>query len=97
MTIIRVESMVGSKDGRPYVSLQWLGDPKRAQLSSEEALAFAMNVIQCIGAAEQDAAFLAFLQQKLNMELPNAASVLNDLRQFRDPKKQKGIVTEKEV
>jgi len=87
---INTESMVGSKDGRPYVMIK-VTDGTQGQMSAEEAVAFALNVLRCAEAAEQDAAFLAFLCAKLDMELPNAASVLNDLRVFRNPDKQKGI------
>jgi hypothetical protein len=75
------QSGVNAK-GEPFVQLL-LGDEVIAQLDMEDTRAHAQAMLEAAEASEQDAFFLAFLQQTCAMTLEEAGAILVEFRTAR--------------
>lgn len=75
-----VNSMVGSKDHEPYVTLR-LGE-EASQLDCAEARRIGLWLIEAAESAEHDAWLIKYLVEH-GWDLPQAAHILSSLRERR--------------
>jgi hypothetical protein len=78
---IAIESGVGAMSGLGYVRLHW--GTMDGQLTTREARAHALSILDAAAAADHDAAVWRWLRGKLAMSEYAAASGLKDLRDAR--------------
>ena len=78
---IDVESGVGADSRLGYVHLRW--GPMSGQLTTREARAHALSILEAADAAEHDAVVLRWLMDTLEMDVARAAHVIADLRRLR--------------
>lgn len=79
--VITMVSGVSVKTGHPFIHYKW-GD-KKAQFTVEEFRQHGLSCILTAEAAEMDAAVVAFLEQRMDLDREKAALVIADLRNFR--------------
>lgn len=78
---ILTESVVLSKSAEPAVHLKW-GD-REGELSVEEAITFARDVLDAAAHADQDAVLIKFLIRRMTMSVAQAGAFVADLGEFR--------------
>lgn len=83
MSEITVQSMVSHRTRKPMVSIYWPKDVEAAQLTPDEARAFALSILVSAEAAEQDAFMMAFASKKIGLQDAEAAQFLNGYREWR--------------
>jgi hypothetical protein len=66
---------------------------RRVVLDPVDARDFAMNVLACAEASEQDETLLSFLQNELHLDVDQAFAVLIDFRRIRQEKEDAAIIT----
>ena len=82
LNTIWVESLVSHRTGEPLVNVRW--GQENGQLSRDEAIQLAHQLIEAAEAAVSDAFLMQFLMQKVGAEPQAAVSILSEFRQFRD-------------
>jgi hypothetical protein len=81
--VINISSVVSSRDYRPFVQLKW-GD-EGCQMTPDEAREHAYSILSAAEAAESDAIFVTFLNEKIGLkEGADISLLLLDLRKFRE-------------
>ncbi len=80
------ESGYGVFARKPFVTLTVLFDTDRRtkQMSTQEARALALNLLECAEAADMDAVIVKFLTENLGQPLEAASLILYDFRLLRD-------------
>ena len=84
MPEIIVQSMVSHRTREPLVSIYWPKDKEAAQMEPDAARQFALNILQCAEAAEQDAFMMNFGTKHVGLPDDKAAMLINELRKFRE-------------
>lgn len=79
---IWIETMVASRTGEPCVVLRWYDHS--GQLTPAEAREHAMKVLAAADAAESDAFLVQFMAQKIGVDKPQQAMMLQEFRKFRE-------------
>lgn len=72
---------VSAFDHSGYVTMAW--GEESGQLTISEARVHGLAMIETAEAAEMDAAIFAFAMARLGADLPQAAAMLKELREFR--------------
>jgi hypothetical protein len=85
---IDVESGVGSASGFGFVSLRW--GAESGQLTTREARAHALSILEAADAAEHDAVVWRWLTGRMGMDPAAAGAVLVDLRRSRAELRDQG-------
>lgn len=83
MPTVTVQSLVSHKTREPRVSIYWPSDSDALQMSTQEARAFALNILESAEAAEQDAFMMAFATKEIGLNDAGGARLLNMLREYR--------------
>jgi len=81
-------SIYGMEQRKPFVNLRhqdWV-----VQITPVEAREWALNILECAEASEQDAFLVEFLSDNLNLELEVAVRVLHEYRGWRERKGEGG-------
>lgn len=88
---IEARSLVSGRNLEPYISLHTLYDDgtedQIKQWTPAEAYNHAMAVLGCVEAANTDAFLVAFLVERIGLDLQKATSVLPDFRAWRERRK----------
>jgi hypothetical protein len=79
---IHVESLVSAQTGKPVVHVHW--GPMDGKLTPAEAREHARKIMEVALAAEMDAFVVAFMHEKVGLELGAAVMVLRDFREWRE-------------
>lgn len=77
-------SVYGYQQRKPLVNLRhqdWV-----AQVTPKEAREWALNILECAEAAEQDAFLVEFIEGRVGVDLSGAVSVLKEYRKWRESK-----------
>lgn len=82
MKEIVCSSSVGMDTGKPVVSIEVPG-AEMLQLDSTDARAFALNILGCAEAAEQDLFFYRSVTEKLGFTHDAAVQLLRMMRELR--------------
>lgn len=90
---ILVTSIVSSKDQKPRVDITHTGLNVRYQLSADEAVSHAMDIIQCAQGAYADAFIFHFMMTKIfrsnsAADQSKALAILQDFRLYRETLKK---------
>lgn len=88
---LRVESIYARDTDQPYLLMRW--DTLSATLSLEAARNHALEVFSKAALAESDALTHRWLTDTLQADLPQAAVMLRDMRNFRDPQWMQSLHT----
>lgn len=83
MSVLMATSIVSAASGRGRVDLHH-DDLRFAQVSVEEARAWALNILEAAEAAETDAILMAFFNEEFNVPRQQAAVIMNTFRARRD-------------
>ena len=80
------ESGYGVFAQEPYVqiTIKLRDEVRITQIAPDNARELAQNLFQCAEAADMDAMVIRFLQARLRFPLDKAATLIFDLRAFRD-------------
>jgi len=78
---IGIASLYGGRTREPYVQLTW--GRHVGQLTPEEAIGHARDVLEAAAAALADATLMRFLQERLEVDDARAVRILADFRRFR--------------
>lgn len=78
---LAMESGVSSRTGEPFVHMRW-GD-EAGQLSTDEARAHAVKIIDAAAAAEFDAALVKALTREMGLPYETAVAFLGTMREMR--------------
>ena len=87
MSTLFATSLVSSTTGDPRVDLHH-DDKRFAQVSPDEARAWAHNILQAAEAADQDAFLVTFHREDCGLDPSHSMAVLHAYRVWRD--KQRG-------
>lgn len=78
---ILVKSLVGYHSGEPLVEFEW--GEKKGQLTSTEARAHALKILEAADAAESDLFLWEFATSTIGATTGGAAKLIDQFRQFR--------------
>lgn len=80
--MLRVAAIYNTKDDYPYVELAW--GPMSGRLTSDEARAFAMQIITCALDAEQNAFLVDYLVEKVGIPSIKVGEILEEFKVWRE-------------
>ncbi len=83
MSVLYATSLISNKTGDPRVDLHH-DDHRFAQVSSEEARAWALNILEAAEAADQDAFLVAFHREELDFPIEASMRILGLYRLWRN-------------
>lgn len=85
--MIEARSLVSGRNLEPYIELIMCYDDgseeKVAQWTPGDAYHHAMNVLECVEAANSDAFVLSFFMEKLSLKLEDCGPILLEFRDWR--------------
>jgi hypothetical protein len=81
--LIIVTSGYGGNTRRPFVQIESEELDRPLQISPEEARQLALNLLQASEAADQDEFLVRFSQDRLGLDIKDAAVILSLYREFR--------------
>jgi len=79
---IKITSLVGYATGKALINLEW--GTEQGQLTSDEARAHALRVMEAAEAADQDLFFVTFLNERIGLDMPQCVQVLREFRVSRE-------------
>ena len=83
MKNILITNGYGARTKQPFVSITEESQDFNIQLSPEEAIDLAHNLLSAAEASIQDAFFIEFMRQKVKAEDQQIVGMLEDFRQWR--------------
>lgn len=82
MSKLFATAIYGARERKPFVNLRhqdWV-----VQITPQEAREWALNILECSEAAEQDAFLVEFLAEKTEIPEDSAVFILKDYREWRE-------------
>lgn len=84
-SVININSIVSSRDYRPFVQLNW--GSGGCQMTPDEAREHAYKILAAAEAAESDAFLVDFLREKVGLSTAvDVSMILQHFREFRENK-----------
>lgn len=87
MSVLWAQSLVSNRTGKPRVQLHhqdWM-----VQVTPEEARQWAMSILRCAEAAEQDAFLVSWIRDHLGGEYEAGLQLLVEYRAYREAQQKK--------
>lgn len=85
---VEVISAYGANTRVPYIELR-LPERPPLQLEIDEARIVGQMILEACESAEGDAFLVEFLQEQIGVEMPGAANILAEFRQWRERRRNK--------
>lgn len=79
----------GARTQEPFVNLTEGGSDFHVQMSPEEAVDLAHNLLACAEAAVQDAMFIRFMREVVGLDDAHVFGMLMQFRQYREERQEK--------
>lgn len=85
-----VSSGYGRDSQKPFINITVGAKDFHTQMSPVEAIELAHNLLAAAEAAITDAFMIRFLRERVGVDMPQVAGLLNEFREFREELDEKG-------